>query len=474
LDPEDKMKIRNLNIERSLIGIRLLPILSGTIVLYFFLLTSFGYQSVKYIAIISLLSLTLLVRKFNVQLTALMSVVYLVIFDNDVLNWTDMQIRPWYFFIMLTLFYDLCSRLTSGKIVVIKNFLVFYSFSYFFAMSLFFFFWEDFQAKLYIAKYWLFSIGLVYSLIRLSALSKISLEDGLRFWQFTVLFSTLWGLLQFIGNVSGFANDSLQHDWFNVSPSGFFSERTWYGQYAAVGAVLSFYFFLNSRAVVQLCLSLVCLMCVVISFSRSALIPLLAAGLGFLLFLLIKKRVNSKVLANVAVIVASIIVVSFFELGEGLNVFYLLQKFDGDEIGIQGRIEALDLYFDAIRQNPYGYIFGNGFSWDDSQASSIGTAIGAKSSNVLLMIFHIFGFYGAILCILLILNMLVKYALLVKRNASNQSILGFVLYTSFIGLSLVVPAHQYPSSLTILFFSIFIYKKTYAEHDINYAMRYSS
>lgn len=463
------MKLIDFGIERSLIGSRIFPMLFGTIVLYYFMLAGFGYQSVKYIAVLSLVPLFLLIKKFNISLISLMSVVFLVIFDNDVLNWTDSKIRPWYFIIILALLFDICRRLMSAKILAINDHFVFYSFLYFFAMSVFFFFSEDLQSKLYIVKYWLFSVGLVYILLQLSKMSKISLEDGLRFWQFTVLFSTLWGLLQFIGNVSGFAKDLLQHDWFNVSPSGFFSERTWYGQYAAVGAILSFYFFIKTRKVVQLCMAILSLICVVISFSRSAVIPLLAATFGFLLFVYFCKAFNRKVLSNLIVGVAVVMVVSLFEFEGGLDIYYLYEKFNVAEEGIQGRIEALDLYLSSVQQNPYGYIFGNGFAWDENQTSSIGTAIGAKSSNVILMIFHIFGFYGAILCILLILNMLHKYLLLVKRNPTTEAILGFILFISFIGLSLVVPAHQYPSSLTVLFFSIFIYKRLHSERKSHFA-----
>lgn len=457
------MKLIVFGAEGSLIGSRIFPMLFVTIAIYYILLVGFGYESVKYISVLSLIPLCLLIKNFNISLISLMSVLFLVIFDNDILNWTDSKIRPWYFIVMLALLFDVCHGLMSKKILAINDFFAFYSFLYFFAMSVFFFFSEDLQSKLYIAKYWLFSVGIVYILLQLSKMSKISLEDGLRFWQFTVLFSTLWGLLQFVGNVSGFAKDLLQHDWFNISPSGFFSERTWYGQYAAVGAILSFYFFIKTRNIIQLCMAILSLACVIISFSRSAVIPILAAILGFLLFIFFSKKISKKILYNLIVGIAVLVVVSLIEFEGGLDIFYLFEKFHVAEEGIQGRIEALDLYLKSVQQNPYGYIFGNGFAWNESETSSIGTAIGAKSSNVILMIFHIFGFYGAILCVLLILNMLIKYILIVKRNPTAEAILGFILFISFIGLSLVVPAHQYPSSLMVLFFSILIYKRLHSE-----------
>jgi hypothetical protein len=235
-----------------------------------------------------------LFKKINLYLLLFFGIIFLVLFDNDVLNLTELKLRSWYLIILITLsvrFFNFSLKIRKRKLSDSYEFLILV---YFFVMSSGFFLIEDIQSKLYIAKYWLFSVGLIYSLFCLFDYSLISIEQSLMVWQFSVLFSTLWGLLQYAGNIAGFSGQNLQHDWFNISPSAFFSERTWYGQYCAVGFILSVYYYARSKDFMQLLMILLTLSGVVVSFSRSALIPIISAAVGYLISIVLSKRINKR------------------------------------------------------------------------------------------------------------------------------------------------------------------------------------
>ena len=454
------MTLNVLRVSECLMASRVFPILFTVIISYFVLLSLLGYQSVAYISVLTIFPLAfLLFRRVSVFLVLYISVIFLVIFDNDVLNWTDSKIRPWYFSVMVILLIAQVRGLIGNKSLAIKNPMHLIVLAYYLLMSAGFFLLEDSVSRLYIAKYWLFSIGLVYALLYSAKQSKISLGESLQFWQFTILFSAIWGLLQFSGNILGFSRDLLQHDWYNISPSGFLSERTWYGQYSAVGLILSVYYFVRNRNISQFLMILLCSFCVIISFSRSATIPLMAGLLCYFFYCVVHRAFSRSLVKFIVGFCLLLLMFVFLDFGLEFNLKALYSKFDISDIGVQGRFEALELFFVEVQRNPYGYILGNGFSWDEGQVSSIGTAVGAKSSNLFLMIFHVFGVLGLSLGLVAFLAFFYKYMRLVMASKSTESLLGFILLSSFIGLSLVVPAHQFPSSLVIFFFSIFIYKQ---------------
>jgi hypothetical protein len=386
--------------------------------------------------------------------------IFLLLFDNDVLNFTDLKLRPWYF-IITTLFILKFFKLMYLNPLTNINFkfnLNFIAWFYFVYSSSIFLIIDDFEAKLFNLKYWFFSIGLIYSLHYFFKKSNIEIGDAIKFWYFSILFSTIWGLIQFFGNIYGFAGVQLQHDWFNISPSGFFSERTWYGQYAAIGIILSFYYFILTSRKIYLFLFILCCIGSIVSASRSALIPLASSIFVYLLaFFAISKNFiyKFKILGYSTLL---FLLITFINIGNDLNIFSLINKFTSDKIGIDGRFEVFNMLLLNLQSNPFNYIFGHGFEWDESNTSSIGTASGAKASNIFLMIFHIFGIVGLILSLLFFLKNFVLYLKKINNNPSTIPVLGLILYISFWGLSLVVPAHQYPSSLIILFFSLLILK----------------
>ena len=381
---------------------------------YFSLLSSFGYSFATALSIISLPLLFLrLVNNKNTYSFVFFSILYLVVFDNDELNLTELKLRPWYLLIMFSLI-PACFKFSIkfNKMYFKKeNVITLILMSYFFIESISFFIIEDSSSRMYIFKYWFFTVGLLIVLFFLFNYSNLNIVDALEIWYFTVLFATTWGLIQFIGNILGFAHDKLQHDWFNVSPSAFFSERTWYGQYSSLCLVLSFFFYSQSRNLIYILLSIISLFCTVLSFSRSALIPLICAAIVFLFINFYVHGIKQNFLKHLTfTIIISLGIALVLALATDLDFFLpFLEKFDMDDTNIQGRFEALDIFYLNFINDPYSYIFGNGFKWDDSQVSSIGTAVGAKSANLFLMVFYVFGVFGFIISIYIFIKYLLSY-----------------------------------------------------------------
>jgi len=439
---------------------RVIVVLVIALVSYYFLLKAYGYESVRYISVISVPVLVfLLIKRVDAFSFVFFAVIYLVLFDNDLVNWGDWKIRPWYFIVLPVLFFKGFIGGSGGLFWRVRRVFGLPVMPYFILVSVFFFVVEGGAARLYIAKYWLFSVGLIYFLLHVSRLSRISLEGKLRLWYFCLMFSTLWGLLQYAGNTTGFAGTSLQADWFNVSPSGFFSERTWYGQYAAVAVLLSVYGYVNTMQWRYVFAALLSLTGVLLSFSLSALIPLIAGFLGLLVYALLGKMNLRFVMRSLPFVLLSLVVLAF-NRDDVFGLFEVFSKLDPDRQGIQGRVEALNIYQANMSRNYIDYIIGNGFDYGYDQVSSIGTAVGAKSANLFLMILHVYGLFGLFLVVLLFLSFAVQYVSLLKSRKSPEILLGFVLFFSFIGLSLFVPAHQYPSSLVVLAFSLVIYSES--------------
>lgn len=432
------------------------------IFLFYELLQFFGYEFIRILIIPAVFySFITMGRNLNIYKISLCSILFLVIFDNDIINFTDLKLRYWYFIILLFLIIILLKNLKKKFPTNIKfsRSIVSLIFLYFICFSFLFLLIDDLNGKLYNIKYWIFTIGLIYVLLFLAKESKIDTNELLYFWLFVLMFSNLWGVLQFFGNNLGFAGDRLQHDWYNISPSAFFSERTWYGQYAAVGIIISFYFYLKTKKSSYIFFIFLFLIGVTLSFSRSALIPLLGLFLS-LIVILFKIRIKLQYMINIFLyFLIFIIILKIFNLDYIINVFSIFEKFNKNDPGIIYRYEAIELFLNNVIENPIMYILGNGFSWDESQVSSIGTAIGAKSANIFFMIFHIFGILGLFFSVFLALRYLIYYFVLIKSRNEILLNIGLSLYLTFLGLSFTVPAHQYPPTLVILFFSIFIFKK---------------
>ena len=88
------------------------------------------------------------------------------------------------------------------------------------------------------------------------------------------------------------------------------------------------------------------------------------------------------------------------------------------------------------------------------EATEGGTAVGAKAANYLFMIVHIFGYCGFLLTAMLTINVFIRFVNCLRVTRSNLILMPFCFFVSFIALSLVVPAFQYPPMLILLGLSL--------------------
>lgn len=428
--------------------------------IYYIFLNLFGYSSVVFLSVISLF---LIIPFFNIKYDfysiSSISILFLTIFDNEVITWSSYNIRTWYIIIILIIICRMILFFTKRKIRIKFN-VYLILLLYFLLISFVHFIFDDMIAKLYNIKYWLFTIGFVSSFYWVSVRARLSKNDLLFLWYYFIIFSTLWGILQYSGNILGFAGINLQHDWFNISPSGFFSERTWYGQYCAIGIVLTSYFLAKTNFKRYYIFIPIFLFGFIISYSRSAFIPIIAYFLSSIIVFLVNSKIKKSMFINILIYsILTVCVILVLNKLEILNIIGFFNKFSNSDIGIQGRYEAFYLYYNNLIMNPIDYLVGNGFYWDRTHSSSIGVAIGAKSANLLFMIFHIFGLFGLIFAIILILILLLRIINNIISDNSFESKLSLTMYLTFIGLTFFVPAHMYPPTLVILFFSMYLSSK---------------
>jgi len=412
-----------------------------------------GYSSIIPLSIIISLSFVRLSTFGKIVESLLVLICYFVLFDNDLINMTEYKIRPFYFLVIIGGFIILFRRFKHS---VISPFYCI-AFSYFVSVTVYFFVTSGSVEQLYIVKFIFFNIGLVAVLTYLPYKSNFPVLIR-RYLQFG-LFVGSFALIQFINNkyFTLFKQERLQHDWFNVFPSGFFSERTWLSQYMALACLVTFYAYMKQRKSLYLAIGIFFIFIDMLCVSRSGIIPLLCIVL-WVLFPLTQSVSRLKMLFHLFSIVAVILISSFvFETYFSNEATILYEKFNVEHEGIRGRIQAWDLTLARMQDQNYNFYLGNGFEWNAYEdSSSIGTAIGAKSANVFLMYLHIYGVLGLFFICTFALYIIQKYYHACKSNRSPELILGFQLFFSFIGLSFFVPFHQYPLGISTLGLSLYI------------------
>jgi hypothetical protein len=410
-------------------------------VIFYVSLSAYGYYAVYVAATGTAVMLTFLnVRSFNSNLILLYLVIFLIIFDNEKLNFTSFKLRMWYFPYLF---------LAGRLLIENKMFLKIRISSRLYAISLLFFviyflaflMLEDIITKLYIAKYLIFNILFVIVVVSVVVRARNNIDDILFFFYWVISFVVFWGIFQSLQNISG-GGEVYQHDWYNLSPSAFFDERTWFGQYASIGLINSIYYLQKKRRIIYAAVAALCIFALILSFSRSAIIPLLG-GIICMCFVKIRRQDLPKTIYLYLIIM----IFGWIALGS------IFDKFNFSEIGVISRLDAIKISFSNIIANPVDYLLGNGFSYSQESTEG-GTALGAKAANYLFMVVHIFGYCGFLLAAMLTINVFIRFVNCLRVTRSNLILMPFCFFVSFIALSLVVPAFQYPPMLILLGLSL--------------------
>ena len=412
-----------------------------TFINFYTFLTIYGYEAVYIPAIITGIFLGCFnSRLMNLKDFIFINILFLIIFDNEKINISEYRIRIWYIpYIVLVC----VTALKEKSLYSIRFRNLWYALSFlYYAMYLFaFLIIDDNPTKIYIIKYILFNLLFLVIFVKSMISLRLSLENILFLFYWIVTFVVIWGIFQFVSNLNG-SGELYQHDWYNVSPSAFFDERTWYGQYAAIGFVSSIFFYLRQKKNFYILISIACMTAIGLSFSRSAIIPLLSVCLCALFVKLQRKHlIGTTLLMFLTLLTLTVLPVEIFS------------KFSLSETGVISRIEAFVISYKDVLDDPVSYLYGHGFKWN-SFSTEGGTAIGAKAANYLIMIMYIFGYFGLLFAIFLSVDVFFRFIVRIRSSHSPVLFLAFFLYTSFISLSFFVPAHQYPPTLILLGLSL--------------------
>ena len=421
-----------------------------------FLYLSLFLTKYEYAIYLSLLPFFLvyfrILKKRDFNSFILILILFLILFDNKIFTYTSFNVRVWYFLVGLCLLYMTVKKLDNN---LKFNPAVFFVTTFFLLYSIVFFFLEGTEEKLIIIRNWMFNIGLIFVIFHLYKNSAITSRQFIVIFNLIIVFVAAWGLLQFLSNINSFNSEKFQHDWFNISPSAFFSERTWYGQYSAFGVITSIYLYHKAKSVLYLFFAFICLVGALLSFSRSAWIPIFAAIFCFQYFLLLGMKVNIKNFIKLLFLISIFIFFAeYWKIG-GIQLSEIFTKFSRTHEGIEGRLEAVDIFIHMFKSSGVGMYFGQGFYWDPTHASSIYTAVGAKSASLYFFILHVFGYIGSLVFLTGLVIAIYKFHKIFSSTRSSDSKLFFVYLVSFLALALFVPVHFYHPGLIFLAISFF-------------------
>lgn len=380
-----------------------------------------------------------------------LAISYLVLFDNDeFFSYTDFKLRPWYLLVILLLFYYLTRSI--GKLKKVTVTVEFICLFIIYVLVVFWLMADSTNGRLSIIKYMLFSVGTIYVIQKAfkSIAKKVGVENLLDFFISLVAFVSVWGIIQFMMNMLG-RGDLYMFDYYNIRPSGFFSETTWYAEYSFFGLILVscketiFHHFRFSFLFVFFIISLV------VSATRNAYLGVVIWTLSIVFLNLLRKKVYVPKLRTMIIgigLLATIAVV----FGEQLAL--ISDKITALDNSSEGRLLALEPSWNSFCESP---ILGHGFSFDPERdsVSLSGSSIGAKSFNLFLMIIHIFGLLGMLPFLLLLMNFLLKNAYRYKTGSLFAKY-AFIILVIFLSMSMFAPLHQYPFGMYIVAVALFL------------------
>ena len=408
--------------------------------------------------LISIIIIGIKYKKYGFKGGLVFATIYLLTFDSEVFCFTDYNIRVWYAYLILIYFISVYEFIKSPNIVLNRNFIVEYIVGFlFFIWSIYFLIIEDFTSIINNIKYWVFFIGLILVLNKFFRRNLNNYKDIINYLISITIFITFWGILQFFTNL--FFLPYYQLDYFNVRPSAFFSETTWYSEFIFFGFLFVLLKVLTEPNMLKLLyLFPFYLLGFLFSVTRNTFLALfLYLFLTFTVTFFLENKIYSRIIKS-KFIIGSIVLLCFMaiiylpEINNLLSVF--VPKFSGDDVSAQGRIEAYHLSIESIKN---GNLMGGGYYWDKSQTTDTGSALGSKSFNIFLMIGSIFGIFGGILFMLFIFYIIIKKLHYYNFTKSIFIKYSFILFLVFIQMAMFAPIHQFPFGMLIVSLSVFLF-----------------
>lgn len=389
-----------------------------------------------------------------------LAIAYLMLFDNDkIFAYTSLKLRVWYVLVIILIFYHVLKSVNNAKKTKLSIELCLIIFL--FILVCCWFIVDTYNGKLSIIKYMLFSVGSIYVLLK--SFKSISLKVGterlLDYFISLVAFVATWGIVQFVMNILGHGSPYM-FDFYNIRPSAFFSETTWYAEYSFFGLI-----FLSCKSVVYNnykynFLFVLIVISLVLSATRNAYLSFVVFGGGMMFLNLLRGKIYIPKFRYIIICLGILVgVLSIFQ--DQIN--FICNKFMNLDNSSQGRLYAINTSWNSFLESP---IWGYGFSFDQTKDSIgiSGTSIGAKSFNLFLMLLHIFGLSGFIPFLLLLLAFFTKNAY--KYRAGNQfSRYAFLFLSIFLSMSMFAPLHQYPFGMYIVAVALFFSSKIKYDED---------
>jgi hypothetical protein len=379
----------------------------------------------------------------------LLVVYFLLLFDSPVTSFTALNIKVWYPILALIIVVDVLSALTEGKVRVRPKRLLLLGF--FLVLSLYYFVVDNATGRVYNVKYWVFTIGLWLTLLdRSGSLFRDHRQLFTSYLLGLFLFVAAFGLLQFVALTGGLGNLYMREPWL-LRPDAFFSETTWYATYCFFGLVFLFWYVRASGTYLLLIVVPVFLAGLLLSNTRNVMIPMALVAALAIVFWLAHGRlaVKWKSLRAGLLLLGAATVLGIAMLPILVKLLNLvLLKVRLEDASAVGRLLAFREAWALAMQSP---LTGQGFYWDDTVVVLLsGTAIGAKAFNLLLQVFSIFGFLGAVPLLVILLGYGLRSLVRAFAPADVNARFGLYFFLGFVSISMFAPLHQFAIGMQVL------------------------
>lgn len=424
-------------------GFNFYLVLLGAIYIFFSYIGQFSL--IQYTnTLITLISLIVYVIKSFDSKILMKIIIFLMIFDiNEVFTFGgSLNLRIWYFLIPILVFQFMLQGINRRELDIKKNNIVITLVILVISLTSIFINGSNVNGVLYLARLILFYFPILLCFIKLIK-DKRDLDEIFKFLNKIILFSTIIGLVQYLLLVLGI---DINYSRGTLRPQAFFSETTWYSEYALIGIVITLMGNFYKRKATSIII-LLNFLAIMVSLTRTSIMGLVLIMIVYF----IKKKYFIKGIKYTAIIgVFLILYDKIASKNKLIGLSFIIDKFTFNDASAQGR-------FDAIMDNleffntPKRLILGSGFSFSSANEIS-GSAIGAKSFNLFLAVLSSCGIVVLIILIFIILKLYYEY--MVSKNKSEYMVLGIWLFTIYLMYSMLKPYFFYPLSWPILALSI--------------------